>query len=69
MAKHVHMSLIMTYKLYHHFIIGYINNLVMSIFIGTPMSHGPSWEREIGSHINTSWYFTKIYLVKEQVAS
>jgi hypothetical protein len=35
MAKHVHMSLIMTYKLYHHCIRGYINNVVMSIFIGS----------------------------------
>jgi hypothetical protein len=68
MAKHVHMSLIVTYKLYHHCIRGHINNVVMSIFIDTPRSHGPSRERGRGSHINTSWYYTKIYLVKDQVA-
>jgi hypothetical protein len=68
MEKHVHMSLIVTYKLYHHCIRGYINNVVMSIFIDTPRSHGPSRERGRGSHINTSWYYTKIYLVKDQVA-
>jgi hypothetical protein len=42
MAKHVHMSLIMTFKSYHHCIRGSINNVVISIFIGTPRSHGPS---------------------------
>jgi len=68
MAKHVHMSLIVTYKLYHHCIRGYINNVVMSIFIGTPRSHGPSRERGRGSHINTSGYYPKIYLVKDQFA-
>jgi hypothetical protein len=36
MAKHVHMSLIVTYKLYHHCIRGYINNVIRSIFIDTP---------------------------------
>ena len=68
MEKHVHMSLIMTYKIYHHYIRGSINNVVMSIFIGTTRSDGPSRERGRGSHINTSWYYTKIYLVKDQVS-
>jgi hypothetical protein len=40
----------------------------MPIFIVSPRSYGPSWERGRGSHINTSWYYTKIYLVKDQVA-
>ena len=35
MAKHVHMNLIVTYKLYHHCIRGYINNVARSIFIDT----------------------------------
>jgi hypothetical protein len=64
MAKYVHLSLMVTYKLYHHYIRGYINNVVMSIFIDSLRSHGPSRERGRGSHINTSWYYTKIYLVK-----
>jgi hypothetical protein len=68
MEKYVRMSLILTYKLYHHYIRGNINNVVMSIFIDTPRSHGPSQERGRGSHINTYLHYTKIYLVKDQVA-
>jgi hypothetical protein len=65
MAKHVHMSLIVTYKLYHHCIRGYIINVIKSIFIDTARY---IQERRRGSHINTSWYYTKIYLVRYQVA-
>jgi hypothetical protein len=47
---------------------GYIPHVVMLIFIISPRSCGPSWKRGRGSHTNTSWYYTKIYLIKDQVA-
>jgi hypothetical protein len=62
------MILKVTNKLYHHCIRGTSHNVVMPIFIVSPRSYGPSWERGRGSHINTSWYYTKIYLIKDQVA-
>jgi hypothetical protein len=40
----------------------------MPIFIVSPRSRGPSRERGRGSHTNISWYYTKICLVKDQVA-
>jgi hypothetical protein len=67
-AKHVHIILKVTNKLYHHCIRDTSHNVVMPIFIVSPRSYGPSWERGRGSHTNTSWYYTKIYLVKDQVA-
>jgi hypothetical protein len=66
MAKHVHISLIIAYKLYHHCIRGNIHDVVMSIFMAAPRSHGPSRERGRRSHIITSWYTTKDYLVQDQ---
>ena len=66
MEKHVNISLIITYKLYHHCIRGNIHDVVMSIFMVAPRSHGPSRERGRTSHIITSWYITKNYLVQEQ---
>jgi hypothetical protein len=62
------MILKVTNKLYHHCIRGTSHNVVMPIFIVSLKSYGPSWERGRGSYINTSWYYTKIYLVKDQVA-
>jgi hypothetical protein len=47
---------------------GYIPHVVMLIFIISPRSCGPSWKRGRGSHTNKSWYYTKIYLIKDQVA-
>jgi ribonuclease HI len=47
---------------------GYIPHVVMPIFKISPRSCGPSWKRGRGSHTNKSWYYTKIYLIKDQVA-
>jgi hypothetical protein len=47
---------------------GYIPHVVMPIFKISPRSCGPSWKRGRGSHTNKSWYYTKNYLIKDQVA-
>jgi hypothetical protein len=47
---------------------GYIPHVVMLIFIISPRPCGPSWKRGRGSHTHKSWYYTKIYLIKDQVA-
>jgi hypothetical protein len=35
-----------------------VNDVIMSFFLTTSRSHGPSWER-IRSHIISAWYLTK----------
>ena len=47
---------------------GYIPHVVMSAFKISPRSCGPSWKRGRGSHTNKSCYYTKNYLIKDQVA-
>jgi hypothetical protein len=53
MAKHVHISLMVAYKLLS--LGGNIHDVVMSIFVVAPRSHGPSRERGRRSHIITSY--------------